>query len=201
MTPKKLFDCTLLLIVICLSACGSPKPESVANTYWQSVIKSDAEQIAEVTSSSSRGELSRSIAPHEDSSVTFGETQIEDDLAQVETFLTWIGEDQEQADFELFTLLVKENDHWKIDTAKTRQQFFTAVYRSSLDGLGAALAESLASFQILGEQAAGTMAEELGSAIEEMQIQSSQANDDVQQFLQALDEDLRDVIEELNQEP
>ncbi len=188
----------LLPMIAVLSACGSNNPESVAKTYWQGVINNDAEQVATVASSNSRSELRRSIAPDADSSVTFGETQIEGDRAQVETFLSWVGDDEKEAQFDLLTVLVKEDEQWKINTAKTRQQFFTAVYRSSLDGLSSVLAESLASFQVLGEEAAGTMAEEIGQAIDELQEQSSEANDEVQQFLENLDEDLRDAIESVN---
>jgi len=194
MKTKLLF----LTSIILLAAC-SPDPEAVAKTYWRGLIDNDTDRVTQASSQNSRAELRQAIAPNPNNEVRFGETQIEEGRAQVETFLTWKDDDKE-SEFELFTVLTKEDKQWKVDTARTRQQFFTAVYRTRLDGLSSVLAESLASFQVLGEQAAGTMAEDISALIDELQQQSEQANTDAQVFLQSLDQDLRKAIESV-QEP
>lgn len=189
-----------IVAIIFLTAC-SKSPESVAKNYWQGILENDEELVELSTSSHSKRELFTSISPERGSKVSFGETEVDENQAQIATTLSWFDSEKDSAtDFELLTILVQEESGWKVDTGKTRQQFFTAVYRTSLDGLSSVLAESLSSFQVLGEEVAGTMAQDISKAIEDMQSQSSEANEDIQAFLKALDEDFQQAIESLNSE-
>lgn len=191
----------ILLVSVLLSACGSG-PESIARQYWQGLIEQDRSAVTEASSSRSNQELWRILTPEPTSQVNFGETKIEDNTATVETRLTWQEKDRDEpVQLNLFTVLEKENKQWRVNTARTRQQFFTAVYRTSLQGLSSALAESLASFQILGEEMAGELTRELDRTIDELQEHSNQASDEINLFLESLDEDLHEAIEAMNQEP
>lgn len=189
----------VLPLIALISACEK-SPESVAQQYWRGILDNNESLVADNASQRSKRELFTTIAPDEGSSVKFGETKIEADRAQVDTILTWVDEEKEQStEFNLQTVLVKEDDGWKVDTARTRQQFFTAVYRGSLDGLSSVLAESLANFQVLGEEMAGAMAQDISAAIDELEQESAEAGKELQEFLQSLDKDLSEAIESINQ--
>lgn len=181
-----------------LTACGNG-PKSVAQQYWQGIIDRDESAVAAASSQRSRQELWQTVAPEQNMQVRFGETVIEDDIATVVTDITWADKDRDQpVELHLLTMLVKEDEQWKVNTARTRQQFFTAVYRTSLEGLSSALAESLTAFQALGEEAATDFTNELSRAIDQLQQQSDQANEEIQDFLQQLDQDLQDQINAIN---
>jgi len=196
-----------LLIVGCtvlVSACGK-SPENVARQYWQGLINSDRQAGMEASQQNSQQELWRMVEPDKNSHVSFGETVVIEDetpaekTATVETTLQWREKDSDKAvELQLLTVLEQENEQWKVNTSRTRQQFFTAIYRNSLQGLSATLAESLASFQVLSEDVAGELTQELDRAIEELRQQSNHANDDMQQFLEQLDEDLQQQFNSIN---
>ena len=60
------------------------------------------------------------------SRVSFGDTQRSEQRAEVETTIHWV-DGQETTVFETITVLVRENDQWKVDPAATRNAFFESV--------------------------------------------------------------------------
>src|SRR5690606_32379429 len=96
---------------------------------------------------------------------------------------------------ETITVLVRENDQWKVDPAATRNAFFESVYRSALTGLEAILEDSARAFREFGSELSQEMARELSEATRELQEQSEKANEEIQSFLEGLDAALREELE------
>lgn len=181
------------LALVLLSAC-SQSPEEVAQEYWQAVLADDKEKIKSLVKEQSARELSHIIQPGPASAVSFEETTIEADLAQVQTHLQW-GEAEERAHFNFDTVLARTDNGWKIEPEATRDEFFDSVYNSTLSGLEAALSQSLESFRALSGEVAREMSTELSKASAELQRQTEQANEEIQKFLKELDKELSQELE------
>ncbi|GAB1266667.1 hypothetical protein NBRC116493_03370 [Aurantivibrio infirmus] len=188
---SQLAFCFILLI---LSACSRNSPEQVANDYWQALFISDEASISTLVFDQEASSLHKILDPGDESKVVFGDIKIEGDIAKVDTLLTWKDSEKEST-FGTKTILRKTDDGWKIDTEQTQKVFFDSVYASTLSGLEAALADSANAFLELGDSITNSMAEELSNASQALQQQSEEANQEIQAFLQKLDENLKKELE------
>ncbi|MEX1033139.1 MAG: hypothetical protein WDZ30_07240 [Cellvibrionaceae bacterium] len=184
----------LFMGFLIVSACARNTPEEVSKRYWEALIANDQEAVEQLVVDSSSKGLSNVIEPGPDSRVTFGETVRVEETARVETIIHWADE-VETSTFNTQTVLVYEDNTWKVDPVRTREAFFESVYRSALTGLEAALAESAEAFRELGSELSSSMARELSEASRELQEQSEKANEEIQEFLKSLDEELQKELE------
>lgn len=193
MQARALFlaSCLLLLGLI---GCERHSPEDVSARYWAAVLNGDSKTAAQYVTESTSPGLSTFIEPGPGSSVTFGETERSEQRARVETTIYWVDEDESSV-FETATVLVRENNLWKVDPAATRAEFFDSVYRSALTGLEAILEDSARAFREFGSELSQEMARQLSQATRELQEQSEKANEEIQLFLETLDEELRKELE------
>lgn len=182
------------LFLLGLAGCERHSPEDVAALYWNVVLAGDSQAAAEYVTDSTSPGLSAFIEPGPGSSVSFGETRGGEQRAEVETTIHWV-DGPETTVFETSTVLVRENGQWKVDPAETRTAFFESVYRSTLTGLEAILEDSARAFQEFGGELSLEMARELSQATQELQEQSRKANEEIQLFLETLDEELRKELE------
>lgn len=182
------------LLAVTLAGCERHTPKQVSARYWAAVLEGDSQAAAEYVTDSTTPGLSTFIEPGPGSSVSFGDTERSEQRARVETFIHWVDEDESTV-FETTTVLVRENNLWKVDPAATRAEFFESVYRSALTGLEAILDDSLRAFREFGSELSQEMARELSEATRELQEQSKKANEEIQMFLESLDEELRKELE------
>lgn len=192
--PARVLSIFFCLLLLSLVGCERNSPEDISARYWAAVLADDQEAASQYVTDASSPSLSTVIRPDLGSSVSFGETHRSEQRAEVETTINWVDADETSV-FETATILVKENNQWKVDPAETRNAFFESVYRSALTGLEAILEDSARAFRDFGNELSQEMARELSQATRELQEQSQKANEEIQQFLESLDEELRKELE------
>lgn len=184
----------IFLLLLSLVGCERHGPRDVSERYWTAVLADDQATAAQYVTDATSPSLSTVIHPQPGSRVSFGDTQRSEQRAEVETTIHWV-DGQETTVFETITVLVRENDQWKVDPAATRNAFFESVYRSALTGLEAILEDSARAFREFGSELSQEMARELSEATRELQEQSEKANEEIQSFLESLDAALREELE------
>lgn len=129
----------LLFIIFALSGCESAKtPDEVTRSFWTALIDNDLATAESYVTDDSRALLTASS--HDYSNITSLETGkmiIDGDIASVETILN--SEDSSLRPRPFETALVIENELWRIDYRRTRQNMAGTVFDGffkSLQDLG-----------------------------------------------------------------
>jgi len=133
------------------------------------------------------------IQPGSGSSVTFGETIIDGENAEVPTVLTWVDENN-TVSYQLSTALVKQDKDWQVDAYATRRSLINSVYNSTLTDLQKAFEDSAAEFRRLGEELVEEVSADISEASRELEQNAREAGEELDGFLQKLDQKL---VEEL----
>jgi len=162
---------TILLTTIFLTACeDEPKsPFEVTQAFWYAVENKNIDQIKQLISEKSLGDeyLAENIVSI--SKPGFGKIVIDGDIAEIET--TVFVESDNPTEVSLDTLLVKENEKWKVDYHETVSKIheggklneilselknfsekFSLEFESSLEELDKAMPEIEKEISNMGEQ-------------------------------------------------
>ncbi|MGD7036935.1 hypothetical protein [Methylotuvimicrobium buryatense] len=129
----------LLFICFALSGCESAKtPDEVTRSFWTALIDNDLATAENYVTDASKASLAASS--HDYSNITSLETGkviIDGEIASVETILK--PEDTSLSTRPFETALVIENELWRIDYRRTRQNMAGTVFDGffkSLENLG-----------------------------------------------------------------
>jgi len=181
------------MLLLSLSGCFGTSPEDVARQYWDAVLAGDEQQAKALSVDPEEAGLETFIQPGSGSSVTFGETIIDGENAEVPTVLTWVDENN-TVSYQLSTALVKQDKDWQVDAYATRRSLINSVYNSTLTDLQKAFEDSAAEFRRLGEELVEEVSADISEASRELEQNAREAGEELDGFLQKLDQKL---VEEL----
>lgn len=119
----------LLILGLSLVGCGEPPapPGAVAESFWGAVLTEDSERARSFATEASAPGLAEDDVTGWDITVTFGDSNVEEDQATVATQLLDPAGEADAVEIE--THLVLENDEWRVDADRTM-----ASARASLVG-------------------------------------------------------------------
>lgn len=199
MTFKKLISLTLIasLLGACSPNSSNNSPENTAELYWRAILAGDSEAANNLVLAPIELELSQLIQPGANSEVSLGEISIENDTAAIATHLNWVDKEEDVA-FDFQTSLALSNDQWKVDADSTQQSFFLRVYELSQSRSSQNTSQQSNDSEPSNTQELNEMLAELEQTTLELQRQQEQPTDEVEAFLELLDEDLQEEIKKHN---
>ncbi len=177
---------TILLASIFLTACeDEPKtPFEVTQAFWYAVENKNIDQIKQLISEKSlRDEyLADNIVSVSETS--FGKIVIDGDIAEVET--TVVVESDNPTTVPLDTLLVKENEKWKVD------------YHTTVDAIGSGgqLAQVIRELRVFGEKFSRDFSKEFESSMDEL----DKAMPEIEKEISNLSEQIKEHVPELKKQ-
>ncbi len=136
----------LVFIVLLLSGCRTAStPEQVTHAFWQAIINNDLNTARQYSSQNSQQLLNQQPHPEfKGADISIGQIIINKTDASVETRIQVDVDNGQVAAFK--TMLVKEQDSWKVDYPKTLQQLSGNVFNhffKSLEKFGKSLNQQL----------------------------------------------------------
>lgn len=147
-----------------LVGCQATSPEEVTTNFWQSLAQGQLENAKKLTSDSSKHLVSLTVIDPQ-STIKIGEIVADDVNATVETTIIRM-----KGPVTFKTVLLKENDNWKVDYQQTRMNLsmlpFDAVVKS-LQNLGDTVANELEQSAPLIEKEIQSLGNEFRNQIEE----------------------------------
>lgn len=118
MKLKSKFLLLLILPVLLLTGCfGSKSPEEVSQSFWEAVISNNHDAIVEYSTLRNLNGKSAFNKNWDDYQVVTGKITIDAGKAEIETRLSKANSD----DKEITTYLLKRDDKWLVDYARTAQ--------------------------------------------------------------------------------
>lgn len=186
---------SLVLLWGCTAEKSQSGPEGISELYWQAILSGDSESANKLVIEDIDLELSQMIQPGSNSQVTFVQADVDDGIATVATHLAWVDGDKEVL-FAFDTKLEQIDSEWKIDADTTQQNFFKSVYDYSLTDDGIQLLPQPTNDDTLSPQELNAMLDELERTSKELQSQQEVPPDEVEAFLELMDDDLREKITE-----
>lgn len=200
----------LIIIFMVLAACGGQPetPADVSSAFWKAVIKNDQDAAKALTLPISAHHLA---TLHNDASqlksVEFGEPQVTENKAVVETTLYGLTDDGEKVSFPTTTHLVKYDEGWRVEAEQT-----VAMLNTGSTGFEEVLQELGQTFSVLGQQLSDAFNQgvegfsesmeetlpEINQQLEELQ-QSDKFKNMGSQLGKVLGEGLKEFTQELNE--
>ncbi len=184
---KKLFPLlSLLLLSIFLTACqDEPKsPFEVTQAFWHAMETKNVDQIKKLISEKS---LHDKIIPENLVSISkpgFGKILIDGDTAEIET--TVVIESDNPTEVPLETLLVKENEKWKVD-------YHATINAVSSEGQ---LAKAIRELKTFGEKFSREFSKEFESSMDEL----DKAMPEIEKEIQNLGDQIKERVPELQKQ-
>jgi hypothetical protein len=142
-----------LLFLLALGGCGAGGPESVAESFWDAVMKGDKATAQKFAAKNSVTEME--LEPQqagETRDVELGKAVEANGQMSIPTTLITKTGDQESR-IPLNTILIREDGDWKVDWNQTMASMLGGMMGEMMKGMSEAM---------------GTMAEEMGKSFEEM---------------------------------
>ena len=183
---KLLFLVPVILLSLLLTACeDEPKtPSEVTQAFWHAVENKNIDQIKQLISEKSlRDEyLAENIVSVSEPS--FGKIIIDGDIAEVETKV--VVESDNPTEVSLDTLLVKENEKWKVD------------YHATVDAIGSEgqLAQVIRELRTFGEKFSREFSKEFESSMDEL----DKAMPEIEKEISNLSEQIKEHVPELKKQ-
>ena len=181
-----LFLLPIILASLLLTACeDEPKtPSEVTQAFWYAVENKNIDQIKQLISEKSlRDEyLAENIVSV--SKPSFGKIVIDGDIAEVETKV--VVESDNPTTVSLDTLLVKENEKWKVD------------YHATVDEIGSEgqLAQVIRELRTFGEKFSKDFSKEFESSMDEL----DKAMPEIEKEISNLSEQIKEHVPELKKQ-
>lgn len=125
------FRISCLFIATLLGACGAPNdPYAVSEAFWTATIEGDLELARSYMDLEGRSTV-KAASEWPEGNFSFGETVIEGDGATVETTLFSEGPIAMEIPFK--TVLVREDDDWKVAFRKTMDEMGKGALANTAD--------------------------------------------------------------------
>lgn len=168
LTSPTLFG--LVFLVLLFSGCRTAStPEQVTIAFWQAIIDNDLHTARQYSNQNSQQLLNQQPHPEfKGASITTGQIIINKVDASVETRIQVNLEENQVVAFK--TLLIKEQDSWKVDYPRTLQQLSGNVFNhffKSLEKFGKSLNQQLEEQLPLIEKEVESFGEQLEQQLEQ----------------------------------
>ncbi len=183
---------TILLISIFLTACeDEPKsPFEITQAFWNAVENKNIKQIKQLITKQSLGDeyLAENIVSV--SKPSFGKIVIDGDIAEIET--TVVVESDKPSNVSLDTLLVKENEKWKVN------------YHATISAINeeGTLSQVLKELKNFGEKFSlefENSLKELDKAMPEIEKEISNMGEQIKEHVPEIKRQFEELAEELQQ--
>lgn len=173
------YKSVFLFMLLSITACDlSPQsPLQVAEAFWQATLKGDIHKAKQFMTPDSREDLEITLHTEHDR-VEFGEIQIQNNSAEIKTFIH-AQKNNQAVSYRLNTILVNQNNQWKVDYTATRRSMLGSELEDAFEDLTEKLQETFNDGMI-------QMGESLKQGIEE--------------FERELDKSLRELEKDLEQQ-
>lgn len=145
-----------VIVMTSLLGCSSSgdKPIEIAEQFWSAMEEQDIEKARSFATEETAGSVTiNEDAKDEEVDIVFGEVSFEDDHAAVATTMITAGEEGEMK-IEMETILVEEDDTWKVDVDKTFMSLFGGAMGAMMEQMGEAMKEGV---EGMGEAMKGAM--------------------------------------------
>ena len=177
---------TILLASIFLTACeDEPKtPFEVTQAFWYAVENKNIDQIKQLISEKSLRDEYLADNIISVSETSFGKIVIDGDIAEVET--TVVVESDNPTTVPIDTLLVKENEKWKVD------------YHATVDAIGSGgqLAQVIRELRVFGEKFSRDFSKEFESSMDEL----DKAMPEIEKEISNLSDQIKEHVPELKKQ-
>ena len=138
----------LVVFVIAMTSlfgCSSSgdTPIEVAQNFWSAMEERDIEKARSFATEETAGSVKiNDEAGDQEVDIVFGEVSVEDDRAVVATTMVNAGDDSEMK-IAMETVLVVENDMWKVDVDQTFMSLFGGAVGAMMEQMGEAMKEGM----------------------------------------------------------
>lgn len=147
---------TFAFVAVGCGGAGGNEAANVARGFWDALEAGDIETAKTFATTSSASSLQMTENMQDkDISVTLGEIVDEEGTTFVETTVATRNEETEM-DIPMKTVLVQENDEWKVDVDQTMMSLFGGAMAEMMKGMGEAMGEAM---QGMGEEVGKAMQE------------------------------------------
>ena len=177
---------TILLASVFLTACeDEPKsPFEVTQAFWQAMENKNVDQVKKLISEKSLRDESLADNIVSISQPSFGKIVIDGNEAEVETKV--VIESDNPTTVPLDTLLVKENEKWKVD------------YHATVDAIGSGreLAQMIQELRTFGEKFSKDLSREFESSMDEL----DKTMPEIEKEIKNLGEQIKEHVPELKKQ-
>lgn len=157
------------LLVLALAACGpGASPEAVARSFWQAVERGEPSAAALRTRGARPDAVEEAFHDIALSGLELGETLEGETTALVVTSLSLEGPGGARR-VPFYTHLVRDEEAWRVDLARTRNELRKAAFAAEARELGRSLGESLREAGDALEQGVQELNEAIREALEELE--------------------------------
>lgn len=151
---------TFAFIAVGCGGAGGDEAANVARGFWDALEAGDVETAKTFSTASSASSLRMTENMQDkDVSVTLGATVNEEGTTFVETTVLTRNEETEM-NIPMKTVLVQENDAWKVDVDQTMMSLFGGAMAEMMKGMGEAMGDAM---QGMGEEVGKAMQEGIES--------------------------------------